>query len=93
MSAAHKKHANTHDKTGRPWAKLSELKAGDKVELDNGFTCHARGVTRLGEDSGGLFFRCNGDKEKKTPPYRLTHHIAGQADDGEHLVGIYKVEV
>ena len=28
---------STHDINGRPWAKLSELKAGDKVETDKGF--------------------------------------------------------
>lgn len=29
----------TKDKNGREYAKLSELKVGDKLEIDGGFTC------------------------------------------------------
>jgi len=69
----------THDINGREWAKLSELRAGDTVELDGGFDCHTAGVTILHEDSQGLFFGCG----------EGTHRIDGQADNGEHCVGIY----
>lgn len=71
---------NTHDTTGRPWAKLSELKAGDWIELDSGFTCHGPGKVQLWLDKDGdLAFSCS----------QVTHAIFGQADDGEHCIGIY----
>lgn len=73
----------THDKNERPYAKLSQLKAGDKVELDTGFTCHEAGVVHLEQHQpeGPLFFKCADG----------WHNIEGQADDGEHCVGIYTV--
>lgn len=67
------------DKFGRPWAKLSELKQGDKVELDSGFSCHPAGIVTLGMLNNKLLFECD----------EGIHTIAGQADDGEHLIGIY----
>lgn len=68
-----------HDKHGRPWAKLSELKASDKVELDGGFTCTPAGTALVQGDQVGLFFSCQ----------EGNHYISGQADDGEHCIGIY----
>lgn len=74
--------ASTHDTSGRPWAKLSELKEGDKIELDSGFTCHAAGPIEVRADpKGDLYFPC---KEGR-------HMLDGQADDGEHLVGVYRL--
>lgn len=70
----------THDLRGRPYAKLSELKAGDQVELDEGFTCHKAGFVTLKDSIGFLYFECDEGE----------HCLQGQADDGEHLVGIYK---
>lgn len=72
---------NTHDANGRPGAKLSELKTDDLVELDSSFTCRAAGKARLYTGNGGLAFECS---------YGW-HHLSGQADDGEHYVGVYKV--
>lgn len=73
---------NTHDKAGRPWAKLSEIKAGELIELDSGFTCARAGQIQVyARASGELFFYCEDG----------THLLLGQADDGEHLVGIYKI--
>ncbi len=60
------------------WAKLSELKAGDKVILDNGFDCHEAAIVEVKAHDDGLYFDC---KEGR-------HYLAGQADDGEHCVGI-----
>jgi hypothetical protein len=71
------------DENGRPWAKLSELKAGDKVELDGGFLCHGAGVVEVKQNAlGTLYFECQDGN----------HRFDSQADDGEHLIGIYKVE-
>lgn len=69
----------THDTNNRPYAKLSQLKEGDQIELDIGFACHKAGITTLKRDKAGLYFTCTSGH----------HHISGQADDGEHLVGIY----
>ena len=79
----------THDIDGRPYAKLSELKAGDKVELYDGFDCHAPGIVELEVDANGrLFFFC---VEQDTGMNDAQHHyIDGQADDGEHCVGVYR---
>jgi hypothetical protein len=65
----------------RPWARLSSLRAGSVVELDEGFTCHPAGeVTLLQDDrTGELYFECTCGR----------HLISGQADDGEHCVGVY----
>ncbi len=73
----------THDKQGRAYAKLSELKAGDEIELDDGFTCASAGKKIVKETPYGLAFDCSeGDG---------SHTISGQADDGEHCIGIYKI--
>lgn len=71
---------STHDTNGRPWAKLSELEAHRLVELDGGFTCHKAGPVTLYQDEVGLYFECEDGR----------HYVSGQADDGEHCVGIYK---
>lgn len=73
---------NSTDKSGRPWAKLSELKVGDKLEADGGFTCMNKGqVFDVQREGARLFIACREEY----------HDLQGQADDGEHLVGLYKV--
>lgn len=74
--------SQTHDKNGRPWAKLSDLKVGDKIEVDNDFTCMT-GQQFVRSDGQDLFVVCNEGR----------HRLCEQADDGEHCVGIYKVEL
>lgn len=60
----------TKDSKGQPWAKLSELREGHIIKLDDGFTCHKAGLTSLVKDSGGnLAFQCD----------EGFHSIAGQA--------------
>lgn len=72
---------STHDKQSRPWAKLSELKAGDKIEADAGFICiPAKAVLEI-KAAPALYVECSGCSR---------HYIDAQADDGEHLVGFYK---
>lgn len=66
-----------NDKQGRPYAKLSELRAGDVLELDEGFTCmRSRTVTVQGDELG-LYFNCNDGR-----------HSLSQATD--FLVGMYR---
>lgn len=81
------------DLLGREYARLSNLKVGDTIETDGGFEC-------LGDDpttgkprrllpvidcgDGVLGFACS----------EGTHALDGQLmDDGDHLVGIYPVDM
>lgn len=66
---------------GRPWAKLSELSAGMIVELGGGFHCHAPGRVEVKADEYGLYFDCSDGQ----------HYLIGQADDGVHCIGVYRV--
>lgn len=70
---------NTHDKNGRPWAKLSEVKDGNVIELGNGFSCRTAGKARVFSNGKDLYFDCA----------KGQHFLSGQANDSEHLVGIY----
>lgn len=68
------------DTNGRHYAKLSEVKAGDAVELDAGFTCMKAGKYEVHADEAGSLYVICADGH---------HYIDGQADDGEHLIGVY----
>lgn len=59
--------------------KLTDLKIGDAVYTDDGFTCMKEGRHSVQGDAGGLFLKCDEGK----------HYLEGQEDDetGE-LVGI-----
>lgn len=71
----------TKDKQGRDYAKLSELKAGDTVEVDGDFTCLKPWTKHMiATDDGGMFIPCSDGK----------HHLSNQADDGVHCIGIYR---
>jgi hypothetical protein len=71
---------NTHDTNGRPWAKLSQLQAGDRVEVDGGFDeCFEAGSVHTLNDKLAIKGNCG-----------AYHRL--QADDGEHCIGIYKVD-
>ncbi len=70
--------------------KLSDLKAGDVVYLDNGFTCAPAGQTTIqGGEGGPLWFPCCGDKEyEEGVALDQVHDLEGQKlADGE-LAGI-----
>jgi hypothetical protein len=67
--------------SGRPYLKLSEARQG-LIELDSGFTCRRAGPVMLFKDERGLYFHCDDG----------THYLDGQADDGEHCVGVYSCE-
>ena len=63
------------------YAKIADLRCGDTVKLDNGFSC-MRGTKTVENSEEGLYVSCTQGK----------HFLAGQlADDGEFLVGIYKL--
>jgi hypothetical protein len=59
--------------------KLSDLKIGDQVHTDDGFTCMKEACHIVHGDERGLFLKCDEGK----------HYLDGQEDDetGE-LVGI-----
>jgi len=74
----------THDKQGRPWAKLSELKAGDVLRVaSNRFTCMTQGERKVVEViAGECCVRCS----------HGMHYINNLADDSRwgHLIGFYR---
>jgi hypothetical protein len=80
----------THDTNGRAYLKLSEARAGQSIELDGGFTCAASGPTVLAADDRGLYFLCHDEEAGGADQH---HYIAGQADDGEHCIGVYPLTV
>lgn len=78
----------TADNDGRPYAKLSEAKPGDWLEADAGFDCVRSGMKLvIQEDKQGLFIACTGGPSSGV--YSSQHYLDGQADDGEHLIGLY----
>lgn len=72
------------DSDGRAYAKLSELKEGDVIEVDGGFDCMKEGDQLFVEQrkDGTLFVRCSSEGG---------HSLAGQNDGDGYLVGMYKV--
>lgn len=72
----------TKDTAGKPYAKLSETKPGDLLVVDAGFTCLKAGAQRrVKQDRDGeLYIECADGG----------HTLSGQADDGEHIVGLYR---
>lgn len=70
------------DTNGRPYLKLSEARDKQIIELDDGFTCQLPGQVVLCKDKLGIYFECDDGH----------HYIDGQADDGEHCIGMYKVQ-
>lgn len=59
--------------------KLADIKIGDCVCADGGFTCLRPGFHDVEGDDGGLFVRCDDGK----------HYLVGQEADGDaDLVGI-----
>lgn len=59
--------------------KLSDIKPGDTVKLDGGFTCHDGGLALVHEDSRGLFVFCRDGR----------HYLDGQEDACGNLVGVF----
>jgi len=78
----------THDTSGRPYARLSALKPGDLVIVDDGFTCMKRWSERavveeadLADGVRWLGVRCRSG----------IHLFIGQLQaDGDTLIGVYQ---
>jgi hypothetical protein len=75
-----KMKTHSHSTNGHEWARLSVLKAGDKIRTDDGFTCGINNKTlEVFADERGAFVRCDEGR----------HYLDGQADDGDHLIGMW----
>ena len=73
------------DILGRPYAKLSELRVGDKVVVDDGFDYMApwSELQVFEDERGELAIVCNEGQ----------HTLDGQImDDGDSLMGVYRKE-
>jgi len=57
---------------------LNDLKAGETVKLDGGFTCVKEGLHQVHQDEGGYYFICDEGK----------HYLEGQEDENGNLVGV-----
>jgi len=66
--------------------KLSDLKPGDRLRCDDGFTCIPPNAVRVvrGDDEG-LFIRCRGAEDC---PGWDNHYLAGQVGKGGVLIGV-----
>lgn len=58
--------------------KLDELRVGDTVITDGGFTCMKAGPRKVHRDSDGLYIRCRDGR----------HYLDGQEDEAGELVGL-----
>lgn len=57
---------------------IKEIKAGDIVEADAGFTCLSQGRHLVQSSDSGLFISCSNGK----------HFIDGQVDDDGTVIGL-----
>lgn len=84
------------DKLGREYAKLSNLKPGDRIYVDDGFTCIPNNAIRkvyVSKD-GDLCIRCGGPfevDETKDAPQVHNHSLEGQLTRTGYLIGVYKL--
>lgn len=68
--------------------KFSDVKIGDKLIADEGFTCIPDFAELVIEgDADGPFFRCHGVREDKRPGGASKHYLVGQLRGG-YLVGL-----
>lgn len=73
----------THNTAGVEYAKITDLRAGDKVNVDDGFICRKGGwaTVRRAKNRRGpaaLYIPCR----------HGGHYLDGQCDDGDHCIGI-----
>lgn len=67
----------THDKNGKEYAKLSELKEGQTIYADQDFTCLSPSAHTIHSKDGYLYVNCN-----------CGMHSLND-DEGDYLVGWY----
>jgi hypothetical protein len=75
--------------------KLTDLKAGDIVHVDDGFPCMDEGHKTVYEDDHGLYVECRGGEEDddgnpivlESPEH---HYLEGQEDEDGELIGVTK---
>lgn len=75
---------STHSTDGREWARLSQLKPGDKICTDGGFSCGINNKTlavKIDPETKDLCVECD----------EGMHSLDGQVseEDGDHLVGMW----
>lgn len=69
----------THDKQGRTYARLSDLKPGDLVQVDAGFDCIPAGDLRnVRFDGHAPYIQCTKGR----------HYLSSDSNTGE-IVGVY----
>lgn len=72
------------DKNGRPYATFDDLKPGDRVEVDGGFSCIPKGAKYIVEngEEDGLFITAGGHR----------HYLDGSLDftTQKFYMGVYK---
>lgn len=69
-----------HDKQGRAYATVAEVKVGSFVETDGGFTCMGEGERKEVFRDNTLWIACDQGK----------HHLEEQEDDTHtYYVGLY----
>lgn len=75
------------DIKGRPYALVSEVKAGTTIEVDGGFTCINAGELReVEEDERGLCFKC------ELGNHYLDGQISVDLESDQHFyIGVYLV--
>jgi hypothetical protein len=64
-----------------PAARLDDLKAGDTLFADDGFTCMQAGVKTVREDEDGLYIPCADG----------SHYLDGQLREDGTLAGLVKL--
>ncbi|MFZ1006849.1 MAG: hypothetical protein WAN65_08440 [Candidatus Sulfotelmatobacter sp.] len=75
----------THDKNGREYARMSELKVGDTVEIGGGMTCRDAGMATIFADRSGEFYiTCRAGDGR----HFLSVEVSGEEGD-DHLIGVY----
>lgn len=87
------------DRKPGDFPKLSDLKPGDKLVADGGFTCLREGevVMVRADEKGDLFVLCcahdDGDFGKPVSDERMEQHflIGQEGEDGE-CVGLFRAE-
>jgi len=77
---------SSHSTDGREWARLSKVKEGDLLEMDNDFTCGIANETlaaRLKGGDGGLYVYCNHGQHYLEP---------NLSEDGDHIIGVWAAQ-